>query len=80
MYRSYGAVYKAINKQNNDAECAIKILPAEEDMSKLEAEIEFLKKMGSPYVVSFVEGYNFEGELWVSTLFFIFYLVIISAV
>mmetsp|Transcript_3239 Transcript_3239/g.5031 ORF Transcript_3239/g.5031 Transcript_3239/m.5031 type:complete len:553 (+) Transcript_3239:87-1745(+) len=62
---SYGAVYKAINKQNNDAECAIKILPAEEDMSKLEAEIEFLKKMGSPYVVSFVEGYNFEGELWI---------------
>mmetsp|Transcript_11399 Transcript_11399/g.17341 ORF Transcript_11399/g.17341 Transcript_11399/m.17341 type:complete len:555 (+) Transcript_11399:66-1730(+) len=62
---SYGAVYKAINKDNNNQECAIKILPAEEDMTKLEAEIEFLKRMGSPYVVSYIEGYNYEGELWI---------------
>ena len=65
IFRSYGAVYKSINKINND-EVAIKILPAEDDMAKLEFEIEFLRRMRSPYVVSFIEGYNFEGELWVS--------------
>jgi serine/threonine protein kinase len=65
--RSYGAVYKAVNKFTNE-ECAIKILPAEDDPSKLEFEIDFLRRMSSPYIVSFLEGYNFEGELWVSLL------------
>lgn len=64
MCRSYGAVYKSVNKFNND-EVAIKILPAEEDMAKLEFEIEFLRRMRSPFIVSFIEGYKFEGELWV---------------
>jgi hypothetical protein len=54
-----------VNKFTNE-ECAIKILPAEEDPSKLEFEIDFLRRMSSPYIVSFLEGYNFEGELWVS--------------
>ena len=44
---------------------AIKILPAEEDMTKLSLEITFLKRLSSPYVVSYIEGYLFENELWV---------------
>ena len=69
-------MYKAVNKENNE-ECAIKILPAEEDSSKLEFEIEFLRRMSSPYIVSFLEGYNFEGELWVEIIFFVFLLSLI---
>lgn len=57
-------MYRATNKQGG-AEVAIKILPAEDDLKKLEFEIEFLRRMRSPYIVSFIEGYNFEGELWV---------------
>jgi serine/threonine protein kinase len=62
---SYGAVYKAVNR-NDQSETAIKILPAEEDTTKLEIEIKFLIEMKSEYVVSFIEGYNFEDEIWVS--------------
>ena len=63
---SYGAVYKAVNR-HDQSETAIKILPAEEDTTKLEIEIQFLIEMSSEYVVSFIEGFNFESEIWVST-------------
>jgi serine/threonine protein kinase len=62
---SYGAVYKSINR-HDQSETAIKILPAEEDTTKLEIEIQFLIEMSSEYVVSFIEGFNFESEIWVS--------------
>ena len=62
---SYGAVYKAVNR-HDQSETAIKILPAEEDTTKLEIEIKFLIEMSSEYVVSFIEGFNFESEIWVS--------------
>ena len=64
---SYGAVYKAINR-HDQSETAIKILPAEEDTTKLEIEIKFLIEMSSEYVVSFIEGFNFESEIWVSAV------------
>ena len=64
---SYGAVYKSIN-QHNQSETAIKILPAEEDTTKLEIEIKFLIEMSSEYVVSFIEGFNFESEIWVRSM------------
>ena len=62
---SYGAVYKGVHKETAE-EVAIKIIPAEEDMTQLELEIDFLRRLKSPYVVSFIEGYLFELELWVS--------------
>lgn len=61
---SYGAVYKAVNRKTEE-EVAIKILPAEEDTTKLEIEIQFLIEMSSEFVVSFIEGYNFESEIWI---------------
>mmetsp|Transcript_20182 Transcript_20182/g.34037 ORF Transcript_20182/g.34037 Transcript_20182/m.34037 type:complete len:688 (-) Transcript_20182:3070-5133(-) len=61
---SYGAVYKAVNR-HDQSETAIKILPAEEDTTKLEIEIKFLIEMSSEYVVSFIEGFNFESEIWI---------------
>jgi serine/threonine protein kinase len=64
MSRSYGAVYRAINKNNSD-EVAVKILPAQDDMTKIDMEIKFLRRLASPYIVSYVDGYLFESELWV---------------
>ena len=63
-YRSYGAVYKGVHKINGQ-ELAIKIIPSEEDMTQLEQEIDFLQRLKSPYVVSFIEGYLYDMELWV---------------
>lgn len=63
---SYGAVYKAETmKKGGGGEVAIKILPCDDDMSKVMAEIKFLRRLTSPYVVSYIDGYNFEDELWV---------------
>lgn len=65
--RSYGAVYKAESIKEDNMEVAIKILPCDEDLTKVKAEIDFLKRLSSPYVVSFIDGYNFEDELWVGS-------------
>ncbi len=35
------------------------------DLNKLAEEIGFLKRLSSSYVVSYIEGYLFDGELWV---------------
>eukprot|EP01041_Mallomonas_annulata_P010512 gene10512-21921_t len=61
---SYGAVYKGVHKENGQ-ELAIKIIPSEEDMTQLEQEIDFLQRLKSPYVVSFIEGYLYDMELWI---------------
>jgi hypothetical protein len=55
-----------LNSSSSSAgEVAVKILPCEDDMSKVTAEINFLRKLTSPYVVSFISGYQFDDELWV---------------
>lgn len=46
-------------------EVAIKILPAEEDLSTLKKEIEFLKLLTCDFVVGYLGCYLFEEELWV---------------
>mmetsp|Transcript_2183 Transcript_2183/g.7648 ORF Transcript_2183/g.7648 Transcript_2183/m.7648 type:complete len:398 (+) Transcript_2183:282-1475(+) len=61
---SYGAVYKAVDKSSGD-EVAIKILPAEEDLSTLRREIEFLQLLTCEYVVGYLGCYMFEDELWI---------------
>mmetsp|Transcript_25343 Transcript_25343/g.25568 ORF Transcript_25343/g.25568 Transcript_25343/m.25568 type:complete len:573 (+) Transcript_25343:274-1992(+) len=61
---SYGAVYKGVHKVTGE-ELAIKIIPSEEDMTQLEQEIDFLQRLKSPYVVSFIEGYLYDMELWI---------------
>jgi serine/threonine protein kinase len=57
-------VYRSLNKHTNE-EVAIKILPAQDDMAKTDQEIQFLRRLSSPYIVSYVDGYLFENELWV---------------
>lgn len=52
-------------KKGGASDVAIKILPCEDDLSKVTAEINFLRRLSSPYVVSYIDGYNFEDELWV---------------
>lgn len=69
-------MYKALRKDNDKA-VAIKILPAEEDMTKLSLEITFLKRLSSPYVVSYIEGYLFENELWVCSYSFLHAILMI---
>ena len=46
---SYGSVYKAYNRINK-IDVAIKILPdSGDDLNSLKQEIEFLKRLSSPY-------------------------------
>ena len=48
-------------------EFAIKIVPCEnpEEVETISSEIAFLKRLSSPYVVSYVNSYLFESELWI---------------
>ena len=64
---SYGAVYKGFYKENVDnlPPVAIKIIPAEEDLTTLEKEISILKKCTSPYIVKFFDCFLYDGELWI---------------
>jgi hypothetical protein len=57
-------VYKAQEKDTG-REVAIKILPAEEDLTTLKKEIEFLKLLTCDFVVGYLGCYLFEEELWV---------------
>ena len=62
---SYGSVYRARNKLNQ-TDVAIKILPdSGDDLNSLKQEIEFLRRLSSPYVVSYIESYLFDAELWI---------------
>ena len=61
---SYGAVYKAVDSRNG-SDIAVKILPAEDDVSELEKEIKFLKELTSPLVVGYYGCYLWDNELWV---------------
>lgn len=63
---SYGAVYRARSRAPEKAEeVAIKIIPdADDDLTALWREIRFLQVLRSPFVVSFVESFLFDNELW----------------
>ena len=62
---SYGSVYRAKQKSTRN-NVAIKILPdSGDDLNSLEQEIEFLRRLCSPYVVSYIESYLFDHELWI---------------
>ena len=63
---SYGAVYRAkprVKTRTDDV--AIKIIPdADDDLTSLWREIRFLQDLRSPFVVSFIESFLFDNELW----------------
>lgn len=66
---SYGAVYRGCQRKNTTAdqnqEVAIKIIPdADDDLTALGREIRFLQVLRSPFVVSFIESFLFDNELW----------------
>lgn len=64
---SYGAVYRARPRvpNENNTEVAIKIIPdADDDLTALWREIRFLQVLRSPFVVSFIESFLYDNELW----------------
>ena len=52
---------------SHSEEFAIKIVPCEnpEEVETISTEIAFLKRLSSSYVVSYVNSYLFENELWI---------------
>ena len=46
---------------------AVKIIPcdSQDEVSTITAEIDFLKRLTSPYIVAYVDGFLFENELWI---------------
>lgn len=66
---SYGAVYRAKPRSTSAVhkEVAIKIIPdADDDLTALWREIRFLQVLRSPFVVSFIESFLFDNELWLA--------------
>jgi serine/threonine protein kinase len=62
---SYGRVYKAFKKEEvGVTEVAVKIIPCD-SQSDVNAEIDFLRKLNCPYIVSFVDGFLYDEELWI---------------
>ena len=62
---SYGSVYRA-RRKNTKVDVAIKILPdSGDDLNSLKQEIEFLRRLSSPFVVSYIESYLYDRELWI---------------
>jgi len=64
---SFGCVYKATKRRFGDArEYAIKIIPinSSEDTDDVYNEMQSLQQLSCPFVVSFVESFLYEQELW----------------
>lgn len=64
---SFGCVYKATKQRFGDKkEYAIKIIPinSSEDTDDVYNEMQSLQKLSCPFVVSFVESFLYEQELW----------------
>ena len=68
---SYGAVFKAINKETGKT-VAIKIIPVENELSDIMREIAILKKCSSDFIVSYFGSYMKDGELWVTIVILFF--------
>jgi serine/threonine protein kinase len=60
---SYGVVYKASNKTTG-VEVAVKILPCEHP-GDLGTEIDFLRRLSCPYIITFHQAFIFRKELWI---------------
>ncbi|KAI9101139.1 serine/threonine-protein kinase 3-like protein [Phlyctochytrium arcticum] len=61
---SYGSVHKALHKRTSTV-CAIKLIPAENDMDDTVKEINIMNGCDSRYVVQFYGSYIKEGYLWI---------------
>lgn len=50
-----------------EEEVAVKILPYEsaDDVESLKSEINALKRLSSPFVVSYIDSYKIENEMWI---------------
>jgi len=63
---SYGAVYRAQYKADpSKPPVAVKIVPADEDLSSLKREIAILSRCTSPFVVAFKDCYFVDAEIWI---------------
>ncbi len=64
-FRSYGSVFKALDKSDGKI-VAIKVLEVEnEDVTDLKKEIAILSQCNSPYIVSYKGCWESEGRVWV---------------
>ncbi|KNC96149.1 STE/STE20/MST protein kinase [Spizellomyces punctatus DAOM BR117] len=61
---SYGSVHKALHKRTSTV-CAIKLIPAENDLDDTVKEINIMNGCDSSYVVQFYGSYIKEGYLWI---------------
>ena len=48
-------------------EVAVKIIPcaSDEEVETITAEIEILKRLSSPYIVTYIDNFLFDSELWI---------------
>ena len=60
---SYGLVYRGDNLRNRE-EVAIKVLPCPSDKD-IGMEVEFLRKLECPYIVTFQQAFVYARELWI---------------
>ena len=57
-------MYKAVDNKSG-AVVAIKVIPCDSDLSEFKREIDILAHCTSPYVVSYLGAYAFDGDLWI---------------
>ncbi|GBG16225.1 Protein kinase, putative, partial [Hondaea fermentalgiana] len=61
---TYGTVWKAQHKRSGEL-VAIKIIPVDEDMTELEAEIDILGRCHSEFCVGYLGTYEYEDTVWI---------------
>lgn len=65
IFRSYGAVYKAVHKDTGQI-LAVKKVPVETDLQEIIKEISIMQQCDSQYVVKYYGSYFKNADLWVS--------------
>ena len=68
LCRSYGSVYKALDKRDGQI-VAIKVLEVEnEDTTELQREINILKDCKDEHIVAYKGTFEKDGHIWVIIL------------
>ncbi|GMF32318.1 unnamed protein product [Phytophthora lilii] len=70
--RSYGKVYKAVNKASAEV-VALKVVPVDNEdraaFDELTREIRILERCESPFVVQYRGSFSYESQLWIAMEF-----------
>jgi serine/threonine protein kinase len=66
--RASAIVFQGIHRRNGQM-VAIKIMTPDDDgdfdIKIIQSEVDFLREFSSPYIVSCLEGFHFENNVWV---------------